>query len=66
MELGFVAELAPGPKLTGWVAGEPKAPAVDFRPTYIADIEGARRRHIRTYCCTGCGYLESYATTDVD
>ena len=25
------------------------------------DLKGRNRRKVITYCCTGCGYLESYA-----
>jgi predicted nucleic-acid-binding Zn-ribbon protein len=41
----------------GWFAGKPER-------SFLGDIKAAGRehRHIESYRCVGCGYLESYAT----
>ena len=60
MEHGFIPdtgfESAPGTQR--WVAGEP-----EHRFFTGLKLKGRTVRAVRTYRCTRCGYLESYATT---
>ena len=44
-----------------WIAGKPEK-------SFLGGINAAGRehRHIESYRCVGCGYLESYATEVVD
>lgn len=44
-----------------WVAGAP-----DERSTWTGSIQlkGRDRRKVFTYCCSTCGYLESYALAE--
>jgi len=43
-----------------WIAGKPEA-------SFLGDAKakGREQRHIESYRCVGCGYLESYASTEV-
>ncbi len=45
---------------TRWVAGKPGR-------SLLGDVkaDGKEQRHIESYCCTGCGYLELYAGASV-
>jgi hypothetical protein len=63
MEEGFVLGL-PGRAalaVSTWIEGPPK------RETFFGlNIRGRKRIRIRTFRCSGCGYLESYANNDSD
>jgi hypothetical protein len=43
-----------------WIAGKPES-------SIFGDIKASGREHrcIETYRCIGCGYLESYARTEI-
>lgn len=43
-----------------WIAGKPER-------SFLGDIKahGREQRHVESYCCNGCGYLELYAREDV-
>ena len=56
MEQGFILEHR---KAVCWIAGRPE-------PSFLGDIHSiGEQRHIESYRCLGCGYLESYATTKI-
>ena len=57
MEAGFVVDESYGTRTVAkWVEGEPE-------PSFWTGIKLGNRVNldVRTYRCTGCGYLESYA-----
>jgi Domain of unknown function (DUF6487) len=57
MEEGFVADQTyGGVRVSKWVEGAPKKSFWSGTKT-----QGKEQVQIRTYRCTGCGYLESYA-----
>jgi predicted nucleic-acid-binding Zn-ribbon protein len=57
MEEGFIVDHTHGGFTQAqWVEGEP-------RPSFWTGLKlgGTPRHPVTTYCCTKCGYLESYA-----
>jgi ribosomal protein S27AE len=57
-ELGFILDRAPnGQNPPLWYAGQPQQSVLHGG----ANVTHLRARSIRTYRCTICGYLESYA-----
>jgi Domain of unknown function (DUF6487) len=42
-----------------WIAGKPET-------SFLGRIKagGREQRHVESYCCVGCGYLELYARED--
>ncbi len=63
MEKGFIVDFSHGGVFqSSWVPGEPKE-----KKPFLGAERGIKRpkgnrAKIATYRCTGCGYLESYAT----
>jgi len=57
MEEGYVLDRGDGnsSNVAAWVAGAPQ------RAWYGIKTKGHDRRRVRTFRCTKCGYLESYA-----
>jgi Domain of unknown function (DUF6487) len=56
MQPGFILEHR---KALRWIAGEPKT-------SFLGDVGATgEQRHIESYRCVGCGYLESYARTKI-
>lgn len=45
-----------------WVEGSPEESAWSGKGS--AKFAGKAKRRLQTYCCLGCGYLESYATVE--
>ena len=58
MEEGYVLDRGDGgsKKVAEWVEGQPQ------RAWYGLKTKGHDVRPVRTFRCTKCGYLESYAT----
>ena len=58
MEAGFILEHRLPVR---WISGQPDK-------SFLGDIKAAGRehRHIESYRCVGCGYLESYATESIN
>ena len=57
MEEGFVADEGYNKRYVAhWVAGKPQFGFFGGAKTW-----GKEQRPVRTFCCTKCGYLESYA-----
>jgi hypothetical protein len=57
MEKGFVIEHAdPSASLLDWIAGAP-----ELTSPILGKYKTSNARQIATYCCNGCGFLESYA-----
>jgi predicted nucleic-acid-binding Zn-ribbon protein len=43
-----------------WIAGTPESSVLgDLK------IHGKQQRHVASYCCSACGYLELYAEKDI-
>jgi hypothetical protein len=55
MEEGFTFSKEQAPGLLRWAAGKPDR----SRWTGLR-LKGRRQLVVSTYCCRGCGYLESY------
>ena len=57
MQEGFILDESHGGHLVSrWVAGKPEA---SF--WMGTKVDGKELRHIQSFRCTNCGYLESYA-----
>jgi len=56
MQEGFALRLP-----VRWIVGKPEK-------SFLGEIKAAGReqRHIESYRCVGCGYLESYATESIN
>lgn len=59
MESGFIVDS--GPMVSSWVAGPPKLGFLILG--FLKTLKIGEVREITTYRCTGCNYLESYAST---
>ena len=57
MQEGFILEHR---NAVRWIAGKPEL-------SFLGDIkvEGRVQRHIQSYRCSSCGYLESYAQIEI-
>lgn len=56
MELGFIPDLGEGMRQQSWAPGTPE------RSIWTGlKIKREEVRHVVTYRCPSCGYLESYA-----
>ncbi len=56
MEKGFILDVTHGYRLVSqWMAGEAE------KSFWGIKVRGKRQKSIRTWRCTSCGYLESYA-----
>ena len=57
MEEGFIIDVNQGHRLVShWVEGPPEKGL-----WFGIKLKGKRQKSIRTWRCTSCGYLESYA-----
>ena len=43
-----------------WISGKPEASVLGD-----TKAKGREQRHVESYRCVGCGYLESYASAEV-
>ena len=57
MQEGFILEHR---KAVRWIVGKAET-------SFLGDVKarGRVQRHIESYRCVGCGYLESYAQTEI-
>ncbi len=60
MDEGFLLDVAQNCYLQSqWVAGAPR------RSRWFGlRLRGAEKRNVATFCCSRCGFLESYAKPD--
>ena len=59
MEVGFLTDYNHGQRVVKpehWMPGEPKMSA-----WFGTWVDRKQLRQVKTYCCSKCGYLESYA-----